>query len=336
MASLLIESFANCAVGDFASGKWTSLTPYDVGTSYGRLGGYGVQINGGNGLEYNIPSAPTTIIVGGAYNFQVHAGRMQIADSSGNHQIALRYSADTSLLSILNYSDTVLASYTLSANTFNYIEVKVVISTSTTGSVTVNINGANIAPLTLSGIKTSNTLTTAGQISFTGDSGGNYYYLADVYINDNSGSYNNDFLGDSKVLPSRASANGDVNNFTIGGSSPAATNYQSINERTPDYGVTYVYDATVNDVDLYAYSSPSGLNSITALQVSAMLKKDDVALRQVQIVMKLSGTEYFSPTFTLSTSYQYYVWVQNVNPATSLPWVVGDYTGVQFGLKVIT
>ncbi len=337
MANLLMESFSIENAADLSQSRWTSGTVTGIGTSYGRLGGYGVDLLGNN-LTYNIPGSPSTIIVGGAYNFRNSSVRTWIKDISNNPQLALTYNTGTSLLSIRDYNDNIIgsANYTLSPNTWHYIEIEVLIANTAVGTVTTNIDGVNIAALTLTGIKTSNTTNSAGRIQFLCDSGTNEFYLADVYINDTSGSYNNGFLGDMKMLPSRATANGDTNNFTIGGSSPAATNYQSINERVPDYDVTYVSDATVGNIDLYQYGTPSGIHSIQALQVSGFIKKDDATVRQVQLVMKLSGVQYFSPTFTLSTSYQYYQWTQDVNPATSLPWVVGDYSGVQFGIKVIT
>jgi hypothetical protein len=49
-----------------------------------------------------------------------------------------------------------------------------------------------------------------------------------VYFNDAAGSMNNTFLGNVRVKSQFTASAGDSTQFTIGGSAPAATNWQSV------------------------------------------------------------------------------------------------------------
>jgi hypothetical protein len=336
MANLLKESFAIENIADFAAGKWTSGTPNAVGTAQGRLGGYGVQILGGNDLKYNIPGTPGTIIVGGAYYFRGAQVRMMLSDVSNTTQMYLYHDSNTSLLSVRNWAGTILGSYTVLLNAWNYIEFKIVLSTSTTGSFTTQINGVNIPALTFTGIKTSNTTTAAGILQFSGDSGGDNYNFADVYVNDTTGSTNNSFMGDIKQLTGRPIGAGLNTNWAIGGTSPAATNWQSVNDAQPNYDVTYVDDLTPGDIDLYPMSVPSGLNTFESLTVYSMVRKDDAGTRQVAVCISNGTTVFVGPTYTIGTTYSYIQGTWDSNPFTSAAWIVADASTLQIGIKVIS
>lgn len=349
MGNLLMESFQNANGSDYLV-KWSVSNVPNPSTANARLGGKGVNITSGpRSYLGEVIAGNTGIVIGAAIRFITdNAGFLFLGDGSASPSDNTSGASSTG--PYLVYSGNILYLYGPGGglwgqtnaipfyNTFNYIELHATPSHASGGTVDVQVNGVNVISVSGKNTITGSALSTSfNSFVFSGqNAGSNNFDLCDIYVNDFSGSYNNTFLGDQKVLISRATGNGATNNFTIGGSSPAGTNYQSINENTPDYDVTYVDDNNVGDIDLYAFGVPSGLISIKCLQVCAMMRKDDATLRQVQFVMRLGGTNYFSPTITLSTTYIYYRWNQNVNPATSLPWVVSDYTGVQFGLKIIT
>jgi hypothetical protein len=117
-----------------------------------------------------------------------------------------------------NLSGTVLgtSSTNVGLGAWHYIELKVKIDSST-GTVDVQLDGLNV--LSLTGQNTQNSANnTANQITLglCTLSFGNTIsaYFDDYYINDNSGSSNTSFLGDTSILCQFPSANGTLNNYT--------------------------------------------------------------------------------------------------------------------------
>lgn len=82
-------------------------------------------------------------------------------------------------------------------------------------------------------------------------------HFDDIAVNDNSGSFQNTYPGPGKIIHLYPNASGDQTQWTIGGSTPAATNWQSVSEVTPDNGVTLVSSNTLNQEDLYNVGSPA-------------------------------------------------------------------------------
>lgn len=75
----------------------------------------------------------------------------------------------------------------------------------------------------------------------------------DVAINDNSGSFQNSYPGDGKIIHLRPNATGDANAFAFqnGGTAGSANNFTRVNEVPPDDAATRNGSATLNDEDLF-------------------------------------------------------------------------------------
>ena len=128
----------------------------------------------------------------------------------------------------------------VSVNNFVYVEISIVFATTATGSVTVQANGQVVASAT--NVITAYNATTVNSLIFslnTSSGSNNRIILDDVYVCDNTGTANNNFLGDVKIATALPAGNGRVNQFARTGGT-ASGNYTAVNEVPPDGDTSYV------------------------------------------------------------------------------------------------
>lgn len=91
-------------------------------------------------------------------------------------------------------------------------------------------------------------------VNVAGDnaSSGEWYY-DDIAVNDNSGTVNNSYPGDGKIVAMRPSAAGDSNSFAtqVGGTAGSSNNYTRVNETSPDGATSYNASLTANQEDMF-------------------------------------------------------------------------------------
>jgi hypothetical protein len=163
------------------------------------------------------------------------------ASSVGNHATGLSLTS-TGTLTLAGGSNASTqqgsASSALSLNTWYYIEHHV---GNTTANATANcdarINGTQFASGTCSmtGAGTSTDTIKIGPINGTTSP---VFYLDDIAVNDSSGTHQNSYCGAGLLACLRPTGAGDSTQWTIGGSTPAATNWQGVDEIPPDDAVT--------------------------------------------------------------------------------------------------
>jgi hypothetical protein len=161
-------------------------------------------------------------------------------------------------------------------------------------------------------------------------------YLAydDLFVNDTTGLENNTWMGNLRVKSQFMIANGAVNNFTIGGSSPAATNWQSVLNNSLDDS-KYVYDITPGDKDLYTPDPNLNAPLVRVLQVRLALRQDDSTQRSAKALVRLSTTTYEgSVEFFTNTTYTFYKQRWELSPATGVTFTGSEINGCQVGVKV--
>ena len=126
--------------------------------------------------------------------------------------------------------------------------------------------------------------------------------LDDVYVCDTSGSRNNDFLGDVKVVTLRPNADTAQADFTP---SAGSVHYSLVAEAPDDDGdATYVESGTVGHKDLYGYQDLTGTPAaIMAVQLATVARKDDAGSRSLRAVLKSGATTANGATRVLGTSY---------------------------------
>lgn len=218
-----------------------------------------------------------------------------------------------------------------------HAEVKAEID-NTAGSVEVRINTVPVIQLTSADTQaTSHAYFDSawiGVLQPSGQTGTINGSLDDLFVNDTTGAQNNTWLGNVRVKTQFMIANGATNNFTIGGSAPAATNWQSVNNINLD-DTEYVYDSTVGDIDLY--TPDPNLNSplVHSLQVRMGLRQDDATQRVGRAQLRIGTTVYpgVVDQYTNQT-YTFYKERFELNPATAVAFTGADVNGLQAGVKV--
>jgi len=315
------------------------------GTTYGRRSSRGIY-TGGFTANYTVdlPSQPTTVIFGFAIYLNGATAPAPRTDQpmllfydafpTGNIHVQIQLNADRTLSARQGWSPfTIIGTTTghsIEPTTWYYVEVKVTIS-DTVGQVTINVNG--VERLSTSADKD----TLNGSNAYVEACRGFYAYniptwIDDVYICDTSGSKNNDFLGDIRIDPLRPDGAGAHTEFTPS----AGSNYQNVDETTPDGDTTYNDGDTTNDEDSYAISnipSPTG-TTIHGVKSQITVRKTDAGTRKCKVITRSGGTDYLGDEETLSDSFQTFTKVYENNPDDSATWEDADVSGMEVGIKV--
>jgi hypothetical protein len=301
----------------------------------------------------------TTVFVGMGYkldNFNQLTGApfMQLMDSNGQTNLELRFTSGFYPYLTRNNTTLCTSSRAAAGGLWSYYEIGVNFS-STAGWCELWMDGSLVASYYGTGATRAlaNGNTVAGLASMRtfrvgysvgGGNGGNWSHdisLDDVYLCSSAGTRNNNILIDPRIitlLPNAASADGSGahTQFSLGGTTPAATNWQSVNETALNSDVNYVQDNTVGQLDTYQYPDlPSTVSTVLGVVMQHVVRKDDAGARQLQAVVRQSGSDSTVPGSVVATAaYLAMRLPADVNPATGLPWTVSDVNGAEFGYRV--
>lgn len=271
---------------------------------------------------------PTTLITGAAwYLGGLNTTVLEFFDDANNRHLSITVDNDGTLrVRRGTGSGTILGSSSpglIVTNAWEYIEVKATIN-DTTGAVEVRVNG--VTRINLTNVDTANSANVyIGAIRWSNG------YIDDLYVNDTTGPRNNDFMGDIRVETLFVNAAGDVTQWTPS----AGSNYQNVDDPTPDEDSTYNESANVGDQDLYNLDSlVTSSGSIKSVQVMARMRKTDAGTREACLITKSGSTTTEGDTEALSTSYVTYRSLLEINPDTGNPWTIAEVNALQAGAKV--
>jgi hypothetical protein len=213
-----------------------------------------------------------------------------------------------------------------------YVEIGVTVGT-TTGAITVRINGETV--LSLTGVNTQNG-GVAGITSVEFVASGNSGYIAAIahlYICDATGPAPwNTFLGDVRVQTLLPTAN-DAVAFTPNG---LATNWQNAASVPPVPASDYNADATVGAQDTFAAAAmASGLGAIYAVNVKAMAGKSDAGPRSAATVIKSGSATGVATAVSIgATTAQQVPGIFETDPNTTAPWSMAAVNAAKIGYKI--
>jgi hypothetical protein len=157
----------------------------------------------------------------------------------------------------------------------------------------------------------------------------------DHFINDASGGIHNTWLGNCRVKSQFMIANGATNDFTIGGTSPAATNWQSVLNQNLD-DTKYVFSATPGQIDLYAPDPIINAPLVHVVQLRSGLRQDDATQRQAKHLIRISGVNYENAVTQFpNQNYTHYFSRWEVNPLTAVEFTGAEVNGFQVGIKLV-
>ena len=154
----------------------------------------------------------------------------------------------------------------------------------------------------------------------------------DLYVCDGSGSVNNDFLGDCKII--RIDPDGD-DTTNWGTSTPSANHYENIDEVSSDEDTSYIEETIADTTDLFDYEDVAGLGTIYGVQISTHCRESDASSHTLKTPIESGGNQYDDSAQAVGTSgYISIVRVAGTDPDTSSLWTSSGLNAAKFGVKV--
>jgi hypothetical protein len=292
----------------------------NTGSNVAKNIGNKVTIISGCGIKVvALPSSSPSTLIGYA--------------DSGTTQIDVRITPGGLLQ--LTRNGTVLATSTsvFSTGVYHYVEFKGTIDPSA-GLAEVKVDGTVFATFTGNTRSTANSFAGSVYLGQFGGANGGTYNFDDFYICDSTGSFNNTYLGAIAVKCILPTANGTTNNWAIGGGSPAATNWQSVDENPPDDATTFVDSATVGQIDRYTFPAVTG-STVAAVVVNLRANISVAGTRAIRAVTKSGSTLGDNGSdLSLTTTFGDYQGIFETDPNTSAAWAVAAVNAAEWGEKV--
>lgn len=234
------------------------------------------------------------------------------------------------------------SNFLLTNNVWLYIELKVTIHSST-GTVEVKINGSTVLNLTNQNTQSNHGSAASGTVdgfvissNTTIGNGpsvnnGTFSYIDDFYVCNGSGSTNNNFLGDIKVLTLLPNGAGSSTQFTPS----TGSNWQNVDETLANGDTDHNSSSTAGHQDLYALSDLTGSPTVYGIHSKTYVRKTDAGARDVKLLTRTNSTTYAGSANALSTSYQWFSEVREQNPNTSAAWTASNINALESGVEVV-
>lgn len=290
------------------------------------LGGAKTSVGIGAAFYYdNLPTQPNTDI---CFDFRDANNQVQVTiglDTTGTITAYRGLSNGT----VLGTSATPV----VAAESWQHIEALVFFS-QTVGTVEVRVNG--VTALSLSGIDTvSSSLVECSQVAI---GGANALYVTapggvdDVFCYDTTGSYNNTFIGDRRVLTLFPDSNTAQADWTVTG---AATGYECIDEATPDDDTTYIAAADGSGAisNFGVQNLPAGISAISAVVVVERARKTEAGVANTQTSIVSGASETAGADKPMTEVYTYRQDVFQVDPVSGAPFTVSEVNALKIKLR---
>jgi len=210
----------------------------------------------------------------------------------------------------------------------------------TMGSMEIRVNNVTVLDLPVVDL-TSGTLVpeAGGEWGFDTffwqfQPAGQRWYMDDFYYLTDEGDNNNTFLGKSRIKAHSVASPGDLTGWTIGGTSPAATNWQSVDTLTTDDS-QYNYANTVGARDLYQINPISDALYTFGIEITGFYKASDSGPRGITQTFRTAGAIDVEGTeHILTDSYHVFHDLWELNPDTGVFFTGTEINALQIGPKV--
>ena len=321
-----------------------TLSAY-IETTIKRSGGASYRVAGGNKyLQKNILDI-SEFYLRAAYNFgSIEASNisdfLNWNDSTTNLG-SIRVDGPSRFLKAY-VGGTLVGTGTIAINTNTWYLVEVHLKLADAGGdLEVKVDG--IIDIDFSGDTKPGSSTTVNRLFYgVVNIGGstNPIYIDDLALNDTTGTVDNSWCGDGRVILLTPNDNGDVSQL-VGQDADSTNNYLNVDDFPHDTDTTYNQSSTLNEYDLYNLT-PCGLTEVTILRVIPEARaRDTVAeggLASLPISVSGAGV-YEGENRSLLTSYTRILGSgggsgYTLNPSTSLPWETSELDNLQVGFKV--
>lgn len=333
MALLHIEGFEVAdGVSTYMARKLVSGSDADQ-WSPGRFGGKSIRIQYNNAFGWAVDDEQT-LIIGFAINFEnteQNAPIVVLVDS-GTEQVSLSFGINGSLRIVRD--STVLAETVariISRSGWHFVEFKIKIDNST-GTAEIRVDGIVVANETSLDTQMSGNAF-ATMVVFYPPRYESENFFDDVYIVNNSGSYNNDFLGDVRIIATQPDADGSSTDFTLFPGS-GEDHYENVDDGSSvDDDTTYVESATTSHEDRFTYIDLVDVGNILGAQIFTDAKESAGSESLITTVRTYTIDHDDTPQ-AVTASYVIYSRIMDVEPENGIPWTTTVFNTAMFGVKV--
>lgn len=346
MALLWCDGFDHYGLDEtnMTDGAWAEVDP-GVGTGWilstvnPRTGTHSLRRGGGSGVRLArrvLGGAKTTVGQGAVFypSFLPDVNNTHVLydfrDAGNSIQVTVLVQS-TGVISVKsgNMLGTELgatATPAVVAEAYQHIETIVTID-STVGEVEVRVNGVTV--LALTGVNTNPIGTgECSQVALVGyrntGVGGSPNWILDVddyYCYDDSGSFNNTFIGDRRVLTLFPNADTAQEDWTP---STGVDSFAMVDEADPNDDTDYIFTSssgspgTITEFDLD--NLPAGVSSVSAVQLVHRSRKTDAGVANVQLSAVSAASETAGTDRPVTEAYTYYHDVIEADPDTAAPF----------------
>ena len=220
---------------------------------------------------------------------------------------------------------------TLLANVTYHIEFVIHIEGGTSGWVEVRVNGSQWARI--DGIDTSGTIDNVaifpriGGFSQSGAGG----VMDNLFFWDESGSQNNDWLGERTIFTLMANADGGTQDWTL---SSGSDTYALLDGVPPDPDNDYIESTTIDDIAQVGLQNlPS--SDITPIAVVPIFQGQKTGTSATGVSVAPTGATPVEHLMTQDQPLRFQT-IFEQNPATSLDWTPGDIDSLVLDIKRTT
>jgi len=278
----------------------------------------------------------TTITVGFAHFFGSNLNHtiFQIQGTDGT-EMRIRYETTGGEIAVdRNVTELGVSSgLGLVINTWYYIEWQFRIH-NTLGTYEVRVDEVNVVSDT--GVDTRNSSAHAvllGAINLLGTASIANNHWDDLYVLDDNGLVNNDFLGDTTIETLFPKGDGFVNDFTP---QSGLTNWEMVDDGdTPDNGTTYNAGSVVDDIDLFDCDDLviTG-ETIHGVMVGFNAFAAEPGPRQMRSMVRQGGTNYEGDIRYLGPEYRHFHFIHETDPDTAAAWTDAGIDSAEFGYTI--
>jgi len=228
-------------------------------------------------------------------------------------------------------SSTLIATSTERAVSFNHwhtMEVMVKLATDATGAYEIKVDGQTVMSGT--NVQTCVTASTVPNRILLGP-GKNAAFYSHVAVNDDTGSYNNTWVGDAYIESLFPTSDTSVAFTPLSGT----VNYAMVDDVTPDANTSYVYATATGLTDQYSYGNLSYVGSVDAVVhniEAANLGTDTTP--DIHTFIVSGTTTATSATHTMNSAYNRWLAdIHDTDPNTGAAWNGTDVDAIEGGVE---
>jgi hypothetical protein len=326
-------------LGNLTEGAWAEVNGagWTLSTSNPRTGTYSMAWPAtASFLRRVLGGAKTTVGVGAAFYYTALPGTARRArlfdfrDASNTIQVSIGTDTTGTISAYRGSIDAgtllgVTASPVITAEAYQHVEC-IVFFSQTVGTVEVRVNGVTV--LSLTGVDTvASALVESSQVGIGGaaGSGGSTGFIDDVFCYDGTGSFNNSFLGDRRVITLFPTADTIQADWTPVGS---ATGFGAIDEASPDGDTTYISaglpGSPTPTSEFGMDNLPAGISAISGVVLVNMSRKTEAGVANVQMSVISGASETAGTDTPMTEIYTYRQDVFEIDPASAAPFTVSE------------